>query len=188
MPYSLLCLLSSIWSVNSLETLVKAVEIILDALLIYGIIRLYGDRGVTGLTVTVMSFCFVMLFAALSGAIIDPANYANGSYGVLGKRLKPWLFGTDSIASLTVLYVIFLFNTPGWKGKWIQYGLAFLLIILAQARTSVVILGIVVLIRMILKKTKFIYIFLTAAALTGLLLNLDRFLVYFLRGGLREQY
>lgn len=180
--YSILCITSTLWSVNPIETIVKSVEIIIDFILIYTIITRAGDQGVAEISFSICSVSLVLLIASLLGMFIAPSQYLKVSAGMFGFQLKPFLFGTDAIAALAVVLSIFMLNYPVLRRKWLLYGLSLIVVFLAQARTSIAILGIVFVLNMMFNKVKPYYVVLVIVACVLLYLNFDKFLIYFNRG------
>ena len=180
--YTLLALVSIIWSVGRSETFIKSIEIFIDATLLFFILKTKGNNGVRAITILFIIFSSIMVFSCLIGVLIDPSHFMKKSNSIFGFQIRSYLFGVDAIAGISTLLIIFLLNIPYFKAKWIIYASAGLVVFFAQARTSIAILGIVFAIYMISKGTKPVYSFLFLIVVAALYLNFDLFIMYFNRG------
>ena len=175
------------WSVDALQTAVKVVELFVDVLVISKAVEIDGiDIAAKKLTKIVLAGCVLVEFYALAGFVVMNGTFFSASSGILGRHLTGVIVSADSLCGIMTLVICYYLNFR--KGFWdnVILALAFVVLFLGQARTSLISVLIMLMIYFFRTNKKFFYVGLLGVLGVVAFYNWDTIYAYFVRGSTDE--
>ena len=185
--FFLICVLSTIYSVSKLETLVKSIEIFLDFTIIWALFSSKNIKStVNNLFFILMGVICFVLFIMLFGYFVDRPDFSvYGTKSILGVQLGGGILGANGSGVLAIYPIILSLNyLNGIKQKVVLF-LSLIIILFAQSRTSLIILAILIFIQIICTKKKLSYLVVLSGICLTAYLKWEFIISYFMRGAIQ---
>lgn len=178
-----ICLISTVYSINKFETFFKSIEMLLDFTVIWLLFSTESCNKVISNLVKVIFYVLMTLqITALVGYIIIPNEFSiEGTKSILGVQLGGGILGANAIGAVSILLIILMLNSY-FKCKRTLLFISVITLILAQARTSLIIAIFILIIQLFSTKNKAKYIILVIPIILLVINNIDLINSYFLRG------
>ncbi|MCD8096229.1 MAG: O-antigen ligase family protein [Ruminococcus sp.] len=181
--YILYCGLSTMWSVDALQSAVKAAELLVDVLVVSTAIRTYGvEEAASKLVKITVTVSVLVEVYVIFGFMLMNSTFFKVSKGILGRQLTGVIVSADSLCAMSILLICFYLNAEKSRTKNLILIMAFVELILGQARTSLVSAVIILAIYFFRTKRKYLYISVAAVVLFIAFQNWDTLVAYFIRG------
>ena len=179
-----ICLVSVIYSVNRLETLVKVIELLCDLIVIWLIFTYDKPANATKNIFSIIVFTYIVQLCMMTfGFFVAPSFFTiKGTKGVLGIQMGGGILGANGTGVAAIIPIIWCLNVTKSKLRNMVFLLAMFALILAQSRTSLIILCIILFVNLILTRNKIKYLLIFSILFLIGLQNLNHIMNYFNRG------
>ncbi|MFW6015994.1 MAG: O-antigen ligase family protein [bacterium] len=188
--YILLCLFSTIYSVNRLETFVKSLEMFILLLCIWSLFSIEDKKIVINkLFNHIIYIAILQLIIMVFGYIFNNHNFSSVTNNILPiSQLKGGYLGANMTAAMAILPFIWALHKKKSQKKYIIIVFCLSVMLLAQSRTSVFITGILVIVGFFNTKRKYLYVIGFCIGIYFIYHYQDTIMLYILRGQNIDQF
>lgn len=193
--YILFCLISTMWSVSKLQTIVKTIELFTDLILIWLFFSKNSyEENVYRLLETTITVFGILLFVTVLGFFVWPDRFSNNgimaSRSLLGKRLGEGILGANKTSALAAIYISW-FLLLKQKRNIYDYFFAIISIIAmfySQSRASLALIPVILFFKFFKPKDKYkgLYFVVSIIIFYFVSSHIDVIYKYLLRGQTEE--